>query len=54
MNRKDIKMEVGEMMVYDVNGYRLHAYNTKDALSDEVFIVEKDKRAFVIESPCFF
>ena len=54
MNRKDIKMEVGEMMVYDLNGYRLHAYNTKDALSDEVFIVEKDKRAFVIESPCFF
>lgn len=43
----------GEIAVYENGNVRLHAYKTNDPLSDEVFIVEKDGRAVVIESPCF-
>ena len=43
----------GEIAVYTNGNVRLHAYRTNDPISDEVFIVEKDGRAVVIESPCF-
>lgn len=49
-----VTLEKGEMNIYDFGGIRLHAYKTNDFLSDEVFIVEKDGKAVVIESPCFF
>lgn len=51
---KTVKLTKGEMNVYDFGSIRLHAYKTNDFLSDEVFIVEKDGKAVVIESPCFF
>lgn len=51
---KTVKLEKGEMHVYDIDGVKLHAYRTDDPISDEVFIVEKSGRAVVIESPCFF
>lgn len=44
----------GEMNVYDFGGMKLHAYKTNDFIDDEVFIVEKNGKAVVIESPCFF
>lgn len=44
----------GEMSVYDFDGIKLHAYKTNDLIDDEVFIVERDGRGFVIELPCFF
>ena len=44
----------GEMNVYDFGGIKLHAYKTNDFIDDEVFIVEKNGKAVVIESPCFF
>ena len=44
----------GEMHVYDFGGIRLHAYQTKDPIDDEVFVVEKAGRAVLLESPCFF
>lgn len=50
---KEIQMEVGKMRVYDFEEIRLHAYQTNDPINDEVFILEKDKRAVVIEPPCF-
>lgn len=53
-NYKQIKLEKGEMAVYDFGEIKLHAYKTNDFLSDEVFIVEKNKKGLVIESPCFF
>lgn len=48
-----VKLEKGEMNIYDFGGIKLHAYKTNDFLSDEVFIVEKDGKAVIIESPCF-
>ena len=50
---KKIQMEVGKMRVYDFGEIRLHAYQTNDPINDETFILEKDRRAVVIEPPCF-
>lgn len=47
-------MKKGEMNVYDFSSIKLHAYKTNDFIDDEVFIVEKNGNAVIIESPCFF
>lgn len=49
-----VNLTKGEMNVYDFGGVKLHAYKTNDFIDDEVFIVEKNGKAVVIESPCFF
>lgn len=49
-----VKLEKGEMNIYDFGQIKLHAYKTNDFIDDEVFIVEKNGRAVVLESPCFF
>lgn len=49
-----VKLEKGEMNVYDFGGVKLHAYKTNDFIDDEVFVIEKNGKAVVIESPCFF
>lgn len=49
-----VKLAKGEMNVYDFGGVKLHAYKTNDFINDEVFVVEKNGKAVVIESPCFF
>lgn len=49
-----VKLPKGEMHVYDFGGIKLHAYKTNDFIDDEVFIVEKDGKAVILESPCFF
>ena len=49
-----VKLEKGEMNVYDFGDIKLHAYKTNDFIDDEVFIVEKNGKAVVLESPCFF
>ena len=49
-----VKLSKGEMNVYDFGGIKLHAYKTNDFIDDEVFIVEKNGKAVIIESPCFF
>lgn len=49
-----VNLTKGEMNVYDFGGIKLHAYKTNDFIDDEVFIVEKNGKAVVIESPCFF
>lgn len=51
---KTVKLAKGEMNVYDFGNIKLHAYKTNDFIDDEVFIVEKNGKAVVIESPCFF
>lgn len=56
MNKHDfttVKLSQGEMHVYDFGVVKLHAYQTGDPLSDEVFLLEKAGRFTVIESPCF-
>lgn len=42
------------MNIYDFGTIKLHAYKTNDFIDDEVFIVEKKRKAVIIESPCFF
>ncbi|MDO4271742.1 MAG: hypothetical protein Q4C83_02025 [Candidatus Saccharibacteria bacterium] len=57
MNKNDcqtIKLGKGEMHVYDFSDIKLHAYQTNDLIDDEVFILEKNGQAVVIESPCFY
>lgn len=49
-----VKLTKGEMNVYDFGSVKLHAYKTNDFLCDEVFVVEKNGKAVIIESPCFF
>lgn len=53
-NYKTVKLDKGEMHVYDFGNITLHAYRTDDFIGDEVFIVEKNGKSVVIESPCFF
>lgn len=50
----NVKLSKGEVNVYDFGKIRLHAYKTNDFIDDEVFIIEKDGKAVIIESPCFF
>lgn len=49
-----IQLAKGEINIYDFGEIRLHAYKTNDFMDDEVFIVEKNGKAVIIESPCFF
>lgn len=49
-----VQLGKGKMHIYDGGGIRLHAYQTNDFIDNEVFIVEKNGRAVLIESPCFF
>lgn len=51
---RTVKLAKGEMNIYDFGSVKLHAYKTNDFIDDEVFIVEKDGKAVIIESPCFF
>ena len=53
-NYTTVKLGKGEMYVYDFGNIRLHAYRTNDLINDEVFIAEKNGKAVVLESPCFF
>ena len=48
-----VALEKGEVNVYDFGDVKLHAYKTNDAMSDEVFILEKNRRVVVLESPSF-
>ena len=49
-----VKLDKGEMNVYDFGSVKLHAYKTNDYIDDEVFVLEKNGKAVIIESPCFF
>lgn len=50
---KNATVKHGAISVYDFGAVRLHAYRTDDAITNEVFIVEKDGKAVVLELPCF-
>lgn len=51
---KTVTLNKGELNIYDFGTIKFLAYKTNDFIDDEVFIVEKDGRAVIIESPCFF
>ncbi|MFR5865185.1 MAG: hypothetical protein ACLUFV_08505 [Acutalibacteraceae bacterium] len=50
---RTVKLEKGEMHIYDGGAVRLHAYKTNDPIDNEVFIVEKDGRASCWNRPAF-
>lgn len=52
-NYKTVQLDKGKVHIYDFASARLHAYQTNDFLSDEVFILEKGGKAVVIEASCF-
>ena len=39
-----VKLEKGEMNIYNFNNIKLHAYKTNDFIDDEVFIIEKNNK----------
>ena len=49
-----VKLTKGEMHVYDFDSIKLHAYQTNDLINNEVFVIEKNGKAVILESPCFF
>lgn len=53
-NFHTVSIEKGVMNIYDFGEIKLHAYKTNDFIDDEVFVVEKNGKAVIIESPCFF
>lgn len=51
---KKVQLSKGTVEVYDFGAIKLHAFKTNDRISDECFLVEKNGKVFMIESPCFF
>ncbi len=52
-NFKNIDLGKGTVHLYDFGAVKLHAYKTNDFLSDECFVLQKNNKCVVIESPCF-
>lgn len=48
-----VQLAKGEMHIYDFGSMQLHAYKTNDLIDDEVFVLVKNGKAVIIESPCF-
>ena len=44
---------VGAFQTYDLDGFRLHVYNSNDVMSDASYIVEGDSGLVVMEYPLF-
>ncbi len=51
---RTVTLGKGRVDIYTKNGVTLYAYQTRDAIDDEVFILAKAGRGVVIELPCFY
>ena len=51
---RTVELDKGHVDVYTENGVTLYAYQTRDLIDDEVFILAKNGRGVVIELPCFY
>ena len=51
---RTVELEKGHVDVYTEHGVTLYAYQTRDLIDDEVFVLAKDGRGVVIELPCFY
>ena len=51
---RTVALDKGCVDVYTENGVTLYAYQTRDAMDDEVFVLAKAGRGVVIELPCFY
>lgn len=54
MKNTKIKLNKGEVLVYDFGNLIVHNYNTNDYLNNQVIILEKNHKAVIIESPTFY
>ncbi|WP_010260341.1 hypothetical protein [Treponema primitia] len=48
-----INLHVGTIRIYDFDGIRLHAYDTKDPFGDESYLFETEHELIGLESPMF-
>lgn len=53
-NCTTVKLDKGEISVYNFGKVQLHAYRTNDLIDDEVFILVKNGKGVCIELPCFY
>ena len=51
---RTVALDKGCVDVYTKNGVTLYAYQTRDLIDNEVFVLAKKGRGVVIELPCFF
>lgn len=51
--KRAVELDKGHVDAYTENGITLYAYQTRDLINDEVFILAKNGRGVVIELPCF-
>ena len=51
---RTVTLDKGRVDIYTKNEITLYAYQTNDAIDDEVFILAKEGRGVVIELPCFY
>lgn len=51
---RTVTLDKGRVDVYTKNGITLYAYQTRDLIDDEMFILAKAGRGVVIELPCFY
>ena len=53
MKTQSIEMQHGAMIVIDCGDVKVHAYQTKDLIDDEVIVLEKAGKGIVVEIPPF-
>lgn len=53
MESKKVNLEKGVIEIYDFGDMKLHAYQTKDLMEDECFVLENDTDILLIEFPAF-
>ncbi len=51
---RTVELNKGHVDIYNKGSIMLYAYQTRDAIDNEVFIVVKAGRGVVIELPCFY
>ena len=49
---RTVALDKGRVDVYTKNGVTLYAYQTRDLIDNEVFVLAKKGRGVVIELPC--
>ena len=51
---RTVALDKGRVDIYTKNGVTLYAYQTRDLIDNEVFVLAKNGRGVVIELPCFY
>lgn len=51
---RTVTLDKGRVDIYTKGGITLYAYQTRDAIDNEVFVLAKEGRGVVIELPCFY